>query len=167
MSGNGSDAPAETVHGAVVSWSHGQKVVHVRPSEYLDLVSALKADGFTYCSDLCAVDYLNHAGRALPGEVPIERFEVVVSLLSMRSRERIRVRAHVPDGDPSIDSLFHLFPGTEAMEREAYDMFGITFRGHPDMTRILMPEDWEGYPLRKDYSPGRIPVQFKAAPGSR
>lgn len=167
MVGDGSGGRTETLHGAPVSWSRGQKVVHVGVGNYVQVVSALKGDGFSYCSDLCAVDYLTHAGRSLPEGVAPERFEVVVSLLSMEGRERIRVRAQVPEEDPSIDSLFRLFPGSEAMEREAYDMFGIRFRGHPDMTRILMPEDWEGHPLRKDYSPGRIPVQFKAVPGSR
>ena len=67
----------------------------------------------------------------------------------------------VPDADPEVPSLFGLHPGTEAMEREAFDMFGIVFTGHPDLTRILMPEDWEGHPLRKDYVVGEIPVQFK------
>ena len=77
------------------------------------------------------------------------------------------MRVQLGDEEPSIASLYDLYPGTEAMEREAYDMFGILFDGHPDLTRILMPDDWEGHPLRKDYAQGRIPVQFKAAPGPR
>ena len=63
---------------------------------------------------------------------------------------------------PTIPTLFDMYPGTEAMEREVYDMFGIVFTDHPDLTRILMPEDWDGHPLRKDYDQGRIPVQFSA-----
>ena len=70
----------------------------------------------------------------------------------------------MPAQEPSIASVCDLFPGVEAMEREAYDMFGIAFEGHPDLTRILMPDEWSGHPLRKDYAVGRIPVQFKAAP---
>ena len=89
-----------------------------------------------------------------------ERFEVVVNLLSIERRERVRVRVQVPESDPSVATLFDMFPGTEAMEREVFDMFGITFTDHPDLTRILMPEDWDGHPLRKDYDQGRIPVQF-------
>ena len=82
-------------------------------------------------------------------------------------RQRVRVRVQVPEGDPTVPSLFGLYPGTEVPEREVFDMFGIAFDGHPDLTRILMPEDWEGHPLRKDYAVGAIPVQFKAAPGPR
>ncbi len=74
------------------------------------------------------------------------------------------MRVAVADIDPTLPSAFDLYPGTEAMEREAFDMFGIVFSGHPDLSRILMPEDWEGHPLRKDYAIGRIPVQFKGSP---
>jgi NADH-quinone oxidoreductase subunit C len=96
-----------------------------------------------------------------------ERFEIVVNLLSLSLRQRVRIRVQVPEADPVVDSLFEVYPGTEAMEREAYDMMGVLFTGHPDLTRILMPEEWEGHPLRKDYGVGRVPVQFKEAPGPR
>ena len=135
--------------------------------DYRELIRTLRDEGFEMCVDLCAVDYLAHPARALPEGVTPERFEVVVQLLSMRERRRLRVRVQVPASDPVVDSLFEIHPGTEAMEREAFDMMGIVFTGHPDLTRILMPDDWEGHPLRKDYPIGRIPVQFKDAPGPR
>ncbi len=134
---------------------------------YKRMVAAFRDAGFETCADLCAVDYLTHPGRSLPEGVVPERFEVVVNLLSLSMRQRVRIRVQVPETDPSVDSLVDLYPGTDAMEREAYDMVGIVFNGHPDMTRILMPEDWEGHPLRKDYGVGRVPVQFKEAPGPR
>jgi NADH-quinone oxidoreductase subunit C len=134
---------------------------------YLQMVEAFKAAGFEMCADLCAVDYLTHPGRTLPDGVRAERFEVVVNLLSMSLRQRVRIRLQVPETDPTVPSLVDLYPGVDAMEREAFDMMGILFQGHPDLTRILMPEDWEGHPLRKDYGVGRIPVQFKEAPGPR
>ena len=136
-------------------------VVHTTTGEYLALVKSLDDDGFTMCVDLTGVDYLAHMSRPLPDDVVAERFEVVVNLLDLAARRRIRVRVQVPEADPELPSLFDLYPGTEAMERETFDMFGISFSGHPDLTRILMPEDWEGYPLRKDYAIGEIPVQFK------
>lgn len=151
----------ERLHGVAVTRSAGQRVLRVDRDQYLSLVKALKADGFAMCADLCAVDYLTHAGH------DGDRFEVVVNLISHEPAERIRVRVGLPADDPTIPTLYELYPGTEAMEREAYDLFGITFRGHPDMTRILMPDDWEGHPLRKDYAAGRIPVQFKGAPQPR
>ncbi|MFM8562644.1 MAG: NADH-quinone oxidoreductase subunit C [Acidimicrobiia bacterium] len=153
----------ETLHGCPVSVSRGQRVVHPSRSEYLKVLKKLLDDGFAMCSDLTAVDYLTHPGRDLPVGVTAERFELVVNLTSIATRNRIRVRVQIPESDPTIASAFDLWPGTEAMEREVYDMFGIAFEGHPDLTRILMPEDWDGHPLRKDYAVGRIPVQFKGA----
>jgi NADH-quinone oxidoreductase subunit C len=135
--------------------------------QYVDLVRSFKEDGFEMCVDLCAVDYLEHLDRALPDGIVATRFEIVVNLLSLSKKQRVRIRVQVGDENPIIDSLFSLYPGTEAMEREAFDLFGVLFRNHPDLTRILMPEDWEGHPLRKDYAVGKIPVQFKEAPGPR
>ena len=134
---------------------------------YKRMVAAFRDAGFEMCADLCAVDYLTHPGRSLPDGVAPERFEVVVNLLSLSMRQRVRIRVQVPEADPSVDTIVDVYPGADAMEREAYDMVGILFDGHPDMTRILMPEDWEGHPLRKDYGVGRVPVQFKEAPGPR
>ena len=152
----------ETVHGAVAVWTRGSQVVFAERGSYRDTVAALKDDGFDLCADLTAVDYLAFPARPLPEGVQGERFEVVVNLVSMTARRRLRLRVQVPADEPVLPSLFELFPGTEAMEREVFDMFGIRFEGHPDLTRILMPEDWEGHPLRKDYPIGRVPVQFKA-----
>jgi len=145
----------------------GDAVVFASRDDYHATVSDLRANGFEMCADLCAVDFLSHPGRRVPDGIAPERFEVVVNLLSLSLKRRIRVRVQVPESDPSVDTLFDLYPGTEAMEREAYDMHGIVFTDHPDLTRILMPEDWEGHPLRKDYGVGRVPVQFKDAPGPR
>jgi NADH-quinone oxidoreductase subunit C len=143
------------------------EVRHVARDAWVDTVRSLRGDGFILLNDLTAVDYLTHSQRALPDDVVPERFEVVCGLLNLNERRRLRLRAQVPDGDARIGSLFDVHPGSEALEREVYDMFGIVFEGHPDLTRILMPEDWEGHPLRKDYAIGRIPVQFKAAPRVR
>jgi NADH-quinone oxidoreductase subunit C len=146
---------------------NGQEVLFPTRARYLDLVGELRDGGFEMCADLCAVDYLAHPRPRLPDGVVGERFEVVVNLLSLSQVRRLRIRLQVPESDAVAPSLFDLYPGTEAMEREAYDLFGVVFDGHPDMTRILMPEDWEGHPLRKDYAVGRVPVQFKGAPGPR
>ena len=155
------------VRGVPSSLSHGQLVLFPDRGGYLDLVRALaNEDGYSMCVDVCGVDYLLDAHRRLPPDVVPERFEVVVNLLSLAEQKRVRLRVQVPAGDPVLPSLFEIYPGTEAMERETYDMFGIVFTGHPDLTRILMPDDWEGHPLRKDYAVGRIPVQFKATPGN-
>jgi NADH-quinone oxidoreductase subunit C len=155
--------PESELHGCTLAIALGQRVLHVPRERYVEVARALLADGYEMCADLTAVDYLNMPNRPLPPTVARQRFEIVVNLLSLRDKQRIRLRVQVPEDDPVVPTLFDLYPGTEAMEREVFDMFGIEFTDHPDLTRILMPEDWEGHPLRKDYEVGQIPVQFKAA----
>ncbi|WP_117000045.1 NADH-quinone oxidoreductase subunit C [Desertimonas flava] len=155
-----------TLYGCITSESRGQTVLHPSRENYLATVKAMADDGYTMCVDLTAVDYLELPNRALPEGVAAERFELVVNLLDMvgtpgAGARRARLRVQVPADDAEVASLFHIHPGTEAMEREVFDMFGIVFSDHPDLTRILMPEDWVGHPLRKDYAIGSIPVQFK------
>tara|TARA_B100000965_G_scaffold333948_1_gene299071 strand:+ start:816 stop:1283 length:468 start_codon:yes stop_codon:yes gene_type:complete len=142
----------------------GQRVLHPSVEELIDLVTALKQEGFNMVIDLTAVDYVSFPTRTdLPESVNPERFEVVILMINHQTRERLRLRVQVEEKNPVVPSLFDLYPGTEAMEREVFDMFGINFSDHPDLTRILMPEDWVGHPLRKDFSVGQIPVQFKAS----
>lgn len=151
------------LYGSPLVESTGQRVLFVAKDRYFATLKSLALDGFEMCVDLTAVDFLTHPGRTLPTGIAAERFEVVVNLLSLRHHKRLRLRTQVSEADATIDSAFDIYPGTEAMEREVYDMFGIAFNNHPDLTRILMPEDWDGHPLRKDYAHGRIPVQFKGA----
>jgi len=158
----------ELLHDCPVAWSHGQKVLHVPAGAYLKVLASLHTEGFLTCIDLCAVDYLTYElPRELPDGIEPQRFEVVVSLLAHQGARRLRVRVQVDATAPNLPTLFSMYPGTEAMEREAFDMFGIVFDGHPDPNRILLPEDWVGHPLRKDYNSGRIPVQFKATTDAR
>jgi NADH-quinone oxidoreductase subunit C len=96
---------------------------------------------FKYLSDVTAVD-------GYPSE---PRFEVVYHLLSLESFQRLRLKVRVAGDDPTIDSLVPVWPAANAFEREVFDLFGIRFEGHPYLRRLLLPEDWEGYPLRKDY----------------
>jgi NADH-quinone oxidoreductase subunit C len=155
-------------HGHPVTWSRGQRVVHPTREDLFELVRTLRDEGWLMCLDVTAVDHLLYdAPRELPAGVTPERFELVVVLISNEERARLRLRVQVPADDPVVPSLFELHPGTEAMERETFDMFGIRFEGHPDLTRILMPEDWDGHPLRKDFAVGRIPVQFKSPAAGR
>jgi NADH-quinone oxidoreductase subunit C len=163
----GTAAPASGGNSIRARRGAAPEVLFPTREQYIEVVTGLRDEGFEMCADLCAVDYLTHPGRNLPEGVAPERFEVVANLLSLSQVRRVRVRVQVPADDATVATLFDLYPGTEAMEREAYDLFGIVFEGHPDMTRILLPEDWEGHPLRKDYGVGRVPVQFKDAPGPR
>lgn len=105
---------------------------------------------YNYLSDVSALDYY-------PQE---PRFGVNIHLYSLRKNRRLRLRVMWSDGDPDIPSMTALWPSANWFERETYDMYGIPFDGHPDLRRIMMPEDWDGHPLRKDYPLGYETVQF-------
>jgi NADH-quinone oxidoreductase subunit C len=137
-----------------VSWvrSLGQDVARVPPESWADFALAARDAGFEMCVDVTVVDWM----RDRP-----ERFEIVANLLSMEHKLRLRMTTTAGRIDPSVASLVPIWPGANFAEREAYDMFGVNFEGHPDLTRILMPDDWEGHPLRKDFGVGSVPVQFK------
>ncbi len=152
----------EMAFGCVVSYSRGQKVLHAEKQNWFSVARDLLVDGYRMCIDLTAVDFLTFQGRRnLPAGIVGERYEIVAIFANFETRDRIRVRTQVSVDDLSIDSLYVLYPGSDFMEREVFDMFGVEFHRHPDLTRILMPESWEGHPLRKDYAIGAIPVQFK------
>ena len=123
----------------------GQVSVTVRKGRILEICRFLHDDPdlyLDYLVDLCGVDYLGKKEN---------RFEVVYHLYSIRHRHALRLKAEVPERDVRIDSVMPVWVGVSWHERECYDMFGIVFAGHPDPRRVLLPEDWEGYPLRKDY----------------
>ena len=106
--------------------------------------------------DLCGVDRLGLGGET--------RFEVVVQLLHTARRERLGVHISAEGDPPAVPSVTAVWPTANFMEREAYDLLGIRFDGHPNLTRIMMPEEWEGHPLRKDYGVGKVPVDFIPQP---
>jgi len=140
--------------GAVLatSFDRGQAALVVDPARVLDALGWLRDEPgqrYAFLSSLHVADYL-------PAE---PRFGVHYELLSMDRRERLRVKAMLGE-PPEIDSCVELFPTAEFQEREAFDFFGIVFRGHPDLTRILMPDDYVGWPQRRDFPVGGEPVTF-------
>jgi NADH-quinone oxidoreductase subunit C len=145
--------------GAVLdtSFDRGQPALLVDPAQALAVLAWLRdapGQGYRFLSSLHAADYL-------PAE---PRFGVHYELLNRDRVERVRVKAMLADpGEgnlPEIDSCVELFPTAEFQEREAYDFFGIVFKGHPDLRRILMPEDYVGWPQRRDFPIGGEPVTF-------
>ena len=127
----------------------------VEVSEYHNYIKSLFDEGYEMMMDLTAVDWFR---KKEP------RFEVVVNLLSLSRNLRKTIKVQVQDDTLTIPSITDIYPGANFYEREVFDMFGVIFENHPELTRILMPDDWIGHPLRKDYGSGRIPVQFKNAP---
>jgi NADH-quinone oxidoreductase subunit C len=144
--------------GAVLdtSFDREQAALVVDPAQVVAVLSWLRdapGQGYGFLSSLHAADYL-------PAE---PRFGIHYELLNRDRVERVRVKAMLAnpaEGLPEIDSCVELFPTAEFQEREVYDFFGIVFRGHPDMTRILLPDDYVGWPQRRDFPVGGEPVTF-------
>jgi NADH-quinone oxidoreductase subunit C len=134
----------------------GELTLYVAREHLLDLAKTLRDDPnlrFELCSSVSGVDYLGTTNR----------LHSVVHLTSMTYRRRVRLEVAVSVEDPHVPSLTGLYPTADWQERETFDMFGIVYDGHPALTRILMPDDWDGHPQRKDYPLGGIPVQYKGA----
>jgi NADH-quinone oxidoreductase subunit C len=120
--------------------------LHVPPSQLIDVLTTLKTDGgFALLAELGATDYLGYPGHSG------SRFEVHYVLLNLGTSERLIIKAGVDDPEPTLPTAVPLWPGANWMEREVFDMYGIRFSGHPDLRRILMPEEFTAFPLRKDY----------------
>jgi NADH-quinone oxidoreductase subunit C len=135
----------------------GEITFHVRREDLVAVARHLRDDErlrFEFCSGVSGVHYPADTGREL---------HAVYHLLSMTHNRRVRLEVSMPDADPHVPSLVAVYPTIDWHERETWDMFGIVFDGHPALTRILMPDDWEGHPQRKDYPLGGIPVEYKGA----
>jgi len=136
---------------AILAWSpealldakldRGELTLTIAPSEICNAARAVQAAGYNFLDDLTAVDWL----PASP------RFQVSYHILSHKYKEYLRLRVLLDGADPVLETMTTVWPSANYYEREVFDLFGIQFEGHPNLRRILMPDDWEGYPLRKDY----------------
>ena len=147
--------PAEAIQQITVD--RGEITYYVRREHLLALCRTLRDDPglrFELCSSVSGVDY---------GTEVAQRLHSVYHLTSMTYRRRIRLEVAVDVDDAHVPSVVEVYPTADAQEREAWDMFGIIYDGHPALTRILMPDDWDGHPQRKDYPLGGIAVEYKGA----
>jgi len=145
---------ADAIEKVVVD--RGELTLHIKAERIAEVCQIMRNDEslrFELCSSVDAVDYLSSDNR---------RFHLCYQLTSMTYRRRVRLEAAVSDG-VSLPSVTSVYPTADWQEREIYDMFGVVFSGHPNLTRILMPDDWEGHPQRKDYPLGGVPVEYKGA----
>ncbi|HSP36433.1 MAG TPA: NADH-quinone oxidoreductase subunit C [Frankiaceae bacterium] len=147
----------DAIERAVVD--RGELTLHVRRESLLEVAQVMRDAlelRFEFLSSVSGVDYLgvDPTGR---------RLHSVVHLLSMTHRRRIRLEVSVTVEDPHVPSLTSIYPTADWLEREAFDFFGIVYDGHPGLTRIMMPDDWDGHPQRKDYPLGGVPVEYKGA----
>ena len=121
----------------------GEDIIHIKGSSNLDILKLFKNNKFNFLADMTAIDNLTLGG--------FERFSVVYHLLSHETKERVTVKAYVPENQPELPSAESLWKTADWQEREIYDLFGISFKGHPNLVRIMNPDDYKGHPLRKDY----------------
>ena len=121
----------------------GEHILHVKGQDILKVLTELKDDGFNFLADLTAIDNLTLGG--------FDRFAVSYHLLSHKTTERATVKAYISEEKPSLPSVESLWKTADWQEREVFDLYGIRFEGHPNLIRIMNPDDYDGYPLRKDY----------------
>jgi NADH-quinone oxidoreductase subunit C len=122
-------------------WDRRELTLTVAPETIILAAEAAKSSGYNFLEDVTAVDWY-----------PTEpRFQIAYSILSLGLKQRIRINARVSGDNPRIDSITSIWPSANFYEREIFDLFGVDFPGHPRLTRIMMPDNWEGHPLRKDY----------------
>ena len=161
---------------------HGEQTVVVEPERLVEAALHLRdEEGFSFLADIAAADYLGWGQKGVAGyigtvtgrdlnrpgsqglqtmpELKPKRFSVSYHLLAIPRAERVRLQVWVDDGE-EVPSVVSVWPTADWHEREAWDLFGIRFDDHPNLTRILMEDDWEGFPLRKDYPIGGEPVRF-------
>jgi NADH-quinone oxidoreductase subunit C len=144
------DANEDSILGT--EFNRGRAVLLTAPEAVTPVIKALVDKGYTFLASLHGCDYY-------PEE---PRLGVLYEMLDMKAVDRITVKVRLSTEDPRVASVVELFPGAEHPEREVYDMFGVVFDGHPDLRRILMPEDYEGFPQRRDFPVGGEPVLFTA-----
>jgi NADH-quinone oxidoreductase subunit C len=142
------DIDSESILGT--EFHRGRAVLVAEPTRIKTVLEHLHGKGYSFLASLHGVDYYPHEPR----------LGVLYELLDMTNVDRISVKARVHTESPHIATVVDLFPGADYPEREVYDMFGVVFDGHPDMRRILMPEDYEGHPQRRDFPVGGEPVLF-------
>ena len=135
----------ERLPGAVLDITEfaGEQILHVKGQDILKVLTELKDGGFNFLADLTAIDNLTLGG--------FDRFAVSYHLLSHKTAERATVKAYISEGKPSLPSVESLWKTADWQEREVFDLYGIKFEGHPNLIRIMNPDDYDGHPLRKDY----------------
>jgi NADH-quinone oxidoreductase subunit C len=122
-------------------FDRGELTLTVDREDIVAALRALQSGGYNFFEDMTAVDWYPS----------VPRFQLSYHLLSHGLKDRVRLRALVDEADPSVESITRIWPGANYFEREVFDLFGIRFEGHPNLRRIMMPDEWKGHPLRKDY----------------